>query len=297
LHTAALPAGALSAANEHAVSSVRRVEREARIKTTATRVSVEDERRFLAAVRGALHAHGMADLRSTHDQLRAMQQDIETALASEVNEPISCSLRAMSDERLHRVLATAVTLSRRYQGELPRPGFFEYLMVARRYQMVVVMLLSAFGLSLVRSLREFALPMGVLLMSLGALNVLQTARRERMESEARELERARDVYRAESRRIVQEFERLWPAAVSQHLQEQTPELLGKIERALREQAARAAADASIFKQRLQRQLQGCDASERRLATTARARELAGASLAQLRGEIKQLLTTSLLAAR
>lgn len=295
LHDAGSPTGPLWSVVERAVDAIGGTQREPRLRTTATRLSEADEHAMLTALRQALVAHGVADLKATHDLTRVIEREVFDRLSPALGPSSVLSFQPLTDDRLQRLVHVTVTLSKHYQGELPRPGFFEYLMIARRYQMVLVMLLSAFGFSFVRSIRDLMMPIGVLLLSLGALNVLRTVRRERVESEHRELERARDIMRAEARRMLQEFERQWPAIIAQHLQDQWPPMIAAAERALRDRAARDAAEASAARHRTQRQMQSYDALERRYATTARAREAVGSALSQLRGELKQLVTGSVLA--
>ncbi len=290
LHVALSPAGALSHAIEQALGRIGRIEHSPRIRTTVTRLSEDDEREFLAALRRAIVNHGLVDLTAVRDLVRLVEQETAERIGSDMASTVRVSIEPLSDDRLNRIAHVSVGLSRHYQGELPKPGFFEYLMIARRYQMVLVMFLSSFGLSSVRSLRHLMIPVGVLLLSLGALNVARTVRRDRIESRQRELERARDLLRAEARRMLQEFQRLWPDVISQHLQDQWPPMVASIERSIRDRMARDAAEAGAARQRAQRQTQGYDALERRLSTSSRARDAMASTLSQLLGELRQVIT-------
>jgi hypothetical protein len=289
LRVAVSPAGALTQAIEQALERVSRIEHSPRIRTTVTRLSEDDERDFLAAVRRAIVSHGLVDLTTVRDLVRLVEQETTDRLGADLSSVVRVSIQPLSDERLKRIAHVSVGLSRHYQGELPKPGFVEYLMIARRYQMVLVMFLSSFGLSAVRSLRHLMIPIGVLLLSLGGLNVARTVRRDRIESQQRELDRARDLLKSEARRMVQEFQRLWPDVISQHLQDQWPPLVTSIERSIRDRMARDAAEAGTARQRAQRQTQGYDALERRLATSSRARDAMASTLAQLLGELRQVI--------
>ncbi len=82
---------------------------------------------------------------------------------------------------------------------------------------------------------------------------------------------------------------MWVATVAQHLQDELPTLIADLEQAIRERVVRQTADADAARQRAQRQVQAYDALERRYATTARAREIAGTTLLELRGELKQVI--------
>jgi hypothetical protein len=254
----------------------------------AVRVAAEDEEHFLAAVRGSLLAHGMADLQAARDLARLVDAVAARALQTAAC-PAPAPLQPMSDERLRRLVSIVVSISRTYQGERPRPGFYEYAMLARRYQMVLVMMLSAFGVSFVRAFREVMLPLGILLMSLGALHVAHAAKRSRAEQQTQQLERAREALKADAARSAAHFVRDWPGIVVQHLQDQAALLLEGCERAFRGQSGRAAAEAAAGRQLAQRQLQALDGVERRLTVSGRGRDALAASLAQLRGELRQLI--------
>jgi hypothetical protein len=288
LEDALAPQGPLAAAIGAAARQIVALEEEPRVRTMAMRVAPPDEQRFLAAVRGGLLAQGMTDLQAARDLARLID-----GLAAQAMRASGCPppapLQPMSDERLRRLVSIVVSITRAYQGERPRPGFFEYAMLARRYQMVLVMMLSAFGVSLVRSFRDVMLPLATLLLSLGALQVVHAAKRSRVEQQAQQLERARDTLKADAARAAAHFVRDWPGMLVQHLQDQSAMLLEGCERAFRAQAARAAADAASGRQMVQRQLQALDGVERRLSVTSRGRDALAASLAQLRGELRQLI--------
>ena len=89
--------------------------------------------------------------------------EIDQAVASAGGPPVVISFQFLPEDRLDKLLSLHVVLQRRYAGEVPRPGAFEYLMIARRYQMILFMFISAFGLSLCRTYREIMLPSAIVL--------------------------------------------------------------------------------------------------------------------------------------
>lgn len=295
LEEALAPQGRLTATIASAARQVVRLEEEPRVRTMALRVAAADEEQFLAVVRTGLLAQGLADLQAARDLARLIDSTAAQVMRG-TECPPPAPLQPMSDERLRRQVSIVVSISRAYQGERPRPGFFEYAMLARRYQMVLVMLLSAFGVSFVRSFRDVMLPLATLLLSLGVLQAVHAARRSRAEQQALQLERAREALRADAARSAAHFVRDWPGIVVQHLQDQSALLLEACERALRGQAARVAAEAVAARQMAQRQLQALDGVDRRLTVTSRGRDALAASLAQMRGELRQLIVSSAQAA-
>ena len=278
---------------EKTLESIDRIEQEVRVKTVATRLPAESEAVWLEMVRSALRRHGVADLSAMRDMLRVEGQEVEKAVAQAGGPPVVVQFQALTDERLDRVLNQYVASQRTYHGELPKPGFFEYLTIARRYQMVVFMFLSAFGLSFLRTYREFMIPAAILLLSLGGLQVAQSVRRERVESIEKELEKIKELLRNESKRIVGDVNRAWTGALSQHLADQLPVVLGGIEATVRDYFARQANESAEERQRLQRQLQAFETAERRLMAPEKSREAVANGVAKVRTELRQLLVSGL----
>ena len=292
----AAPNGTLFQEVEEQLAAMPALTREDRLKTTSTRVSPEFEEELLETVHARALAHGSRDLVAMRDMFRLVQTEVEQLLATHGGPPIVLQLQYLTDDRLRKLLDMQVLLQRRYPGELPRAGFFEYVMIARRYQMVFFMFFSAFGLSFLRTYREFMIPTAILLLSFGAINVINSVRRERTESLEREMEKAREMLRADLRRMFSEVQRGWTATVAQHLSDQVPLVVGQVESALRESAGRRGEAASEDRQRLQRQLQGLETSERRLQSVSKARDLVANAVAQIRGELRQLFVSALKAA-
>jgi hypothetical protein len=187
------------------------------------------------------------------------------------------------------VLEGSVVWQRGYESDSMRHGFFEQLMMARRYLMILFMFLSAFGLSFLRSYTEIMIPLSILLLGVGALVVVQSAKRERHEQNAKELEKAKEAIRNEVRRILSDVQRGWSSAVSQYLSDQQQSLLAQIEPLLREHQTRRTSENSEEKMKMQRQSQGLENIERKLTAVAKGRDMLASSLSQLQGEIRQLV--------
>jgi hypothetical protein len=263
------------------------------VKTLATRLAADDEQRWLDHLRATLWRHCLADLGAVRDTLRAAGKDLEQAVSDAGGPPVVVQFQAIADDRLTRILDAQVVASRKYQGEVPQRGPLEYIMMARRYQTVVFMFLSAFGLSFLRSYREFMIPAAVLLLSLGMLQMIHSVRRERIETLAKELEKVRELLRTESRRITTDVQRAWMTTIAQHLADQQPTILGQVESSIRDFFTRQTNDGAEERQRIQRQLQAFEASERKLAAPAKARDALAQAIAQVRGELRQLIAAAL----
>lgn len=262
---------------------------ERRTKTSAVSVPPAFEEHWLSSAREQISAHCLSDLAAMRDVFTLAGTEIDEALASAGGPPVVVSFQYLAEERLNRLLSLHLVMQRRYSGEVPRPGAFEYLMLARRYQMILFMFISALGLSFIRTYQQIMLPLAVVLLSFGALNVANTVRRERAEVRDREIEKAREVLRSELRRMLSEVLRGWTSLVSQHLTDQVAAATTQIESLVREHHARGTQAVADERARLQRQLQGVESLERRLLPAARARDALAQAVASVRGELRQLL--------
>jgi hypothetical protein len=281
---------------EERLAAIDTLDRELRVKTIATRIPADVEDDWLEALRAGLVRHCLADLGALRDTLRAASHEVEKVVVEAGGPPLVVPLQQITDERLTRILDASLITQRKYQGEIPKQGLFEYLMMARRYQTLVFMLLSAFGLSFLRSYREVMIPVVITLLSLGVLQMIHSVRRERVEVQLKELEKVRELLRAETRRMLGDVQRAWPALIAQHLSEQLPIVLAQVETAIREHVSRMTADGNEERQRLQRQMQAFEVSERKLIAPQKARDGLAQASAQIRGELRQLIAAALRAA-
>ncbi len=287
------PSSAFSLELEESLARMDRLAEERRSRAIATTLAAEDEEAWLRLVRETVTRHCNDDLAAMRDMLRSAADDLQKAVTDAGGPPVVAQWQPLADDRVRRVVDTALRPQRHYEGTIPQHGFYEYAMMARRYQMIVFMTMSAFGLSFLRSYPQFMVPAAVVLLSGGTLHVVHSVRRERVEQAAHELEKAREMLRGETRRIVGELARSWVQLLSQHLSDQLPLVLGSAEASLREQVAHAANEGAEERQRLQRQLQGLEAAERKLAMPQKAREGAMQAIGQMRGELRQMVAAAL----
>jgi hypothetical protein len=259
-----------------------------RAKTTALHLAPDWEHKWLEAITSQIAQHCRADLVALGDLYSIATSNVERLLVAAGDVPVQFGFHIPAEERLVRLLQTHAGASRRYESEVPRAGAFEFLMIARRYQMVLFMFVSAFGLSFLRAYPEFMVPAAVLTLSFGALRVVESVRRDRRELSERELDKAREYLRSEARRTVVEVQRAWNALVSEHLNEQLCVAFALIEVSVRAARTRQAEAMSQHRDKVQRQLRGCDALERRLGSVVKGVDTVAQTIAQLRQRLCEL---------
>jgi hypothetical protein len=132
---------------------------------------------------------------------------------------------------------------------------------------------------------------GVLVL-IGAWRVYRALPRERAESMAREIEKARDILRAESKRIFSEAERGWTSAISDALRDEQATVLLQFEAAVREGQSRKNTEMNEERSRVQRAMEGLQHAEGQLSVSAKTRDAVLNAGAQLRGALRQLIAAS-----
>lgn len=286
-----LPAGALVRETEALLASLDDLETEPKAKTLGVKVPAEFEEKSNKLIRERVAKHCGADLVALNDLFRLIGQEIEKTLAQAQNPPIVVQFRYLTDERVRRMLDMYGIFQANFKGDIPSPGFSEYFASVRKYSMLLVMGASMFGAaSFLRQYREYMIPATVLLVGFGIYQVAISTRQQRIETMDNQLDAARIQMRQEFRRIIGELQKQWSATLNQYLSEQIAGALAEIDAGIKEsQGKKGGGDANPERDRLQRQVQTLDASEKRLAASGKGRDTLASSIAQIKGDLKGLM--------
>lgn len=281
--------GAVSQEVEALLAQMTMLQQNNGAKTVHLNVPEEVQANLQGSIRERVEKHATQDLIAMRDLFRMASNDVAEVLRE---VPLALHFQHLGMERLQRLLNIAVRFDKSYKGELPRRGPMEFFMGARRYQMLLYILMSSFGLTALRRHGFAMVAASLVLLAVGGLLVTKSTRLEREEGLAKELDRARDTLRTESRRIVAELERGWMALVTDHLKTQLSSAVTQVDAAVREAQARRSGESAEEKRRLQRQIQNLEGAERQLATADKACGAVISSLSQLRGELQQLVSAA-----
>ena len=208
--------GTLGAEIEAVIGSLDRLDQEPGNRSFATSIPAGFAQRLEQMLRTRLGDHFDASLRSMEQRVSEVASTITTRLQERGFSQAPLHAARVVPQRIDDLLDQADSGLSSYRGELPRRGLMDYFMAARRYQMVFFMVFSTIGLSFVRSYRELTIPSAVFLLSLGLLNVAHSTRRERAESTARELQRARESLRSAIKSVLSEIQRGWESLLAEH---------------------------------------------------------------------------------
>jgi hypothetical protein len=155
--------------------------------------------------------------------------------------------------------------------------------------MLLVMGASMFGMaSLMRSYKEFTIPLTILLVGFGTYSVITSTAQQRAENTEREVEAARLALRPDVRRILADVQKGWPALVSDHLSHQVATLVAAVEAAVRDHFTRRGAEQNPERERLQRRIATLEAADKRLLPVRKQREALAGSIEQVRAELRNL---------
>ena len=285
--------GSLSQQVETRLKAVDNLERTIGEKSIQLRLLPNDESDILRLIGDGIRNRAYADLRSFRDVLELISTDVDRTLESAGAPPVTLRHAQVPDSRVNRVLESSVRFDRSYRGDLPKEGWQEWMQQARKEVGVLsILLVGAMNFfPQIRTSRAGQALSGLLLI-IGAWRVYRSLPRERAESMEREIEKARDVLRAESKRIFSEAERGWTGAISDALRDEQATVLLQFEAAVREGQARRNSEMAEERSRVQRAMEGLQHAEGQLSVSAKTRDSVLNAGAQLRGALRQLIAAS-----
>lgn len=269
------------------IDAFDRFDYEKKPKVDVITVPKEVEEALLNRTRGALSGLLRSQWTRMREMLRLSGDRVESILDERDAPPVALHFQHLPEQRLGTLVERGVALSRPYRGELARRGAMDYFMAARRYQMLFFMIFSAFGLSFIRSFTYFTIPMGVILLAFGMLNVVNAAQKQRAEAEEKEFGKARDALRADLTRSMGDVQKAWDQAMAQHLSAQQSSALETVEGTVKSVASQAAREAAEQKELAQQQMKGLDGSQKKITDGVRKAEAAAVDLENLSGQLIQ----------
>lgn len=249
---------------EASIQQLDTLEEEELAKTTIIKIPPKFENQFLTELNNYLLNFGIEDLRTLKDTLELTGRELESFFNARNIPYHPPTIRYATTERLEEVIKQLLALERPFKGEKPRKGMYEYFMAVRKYQMILMMLFSTFGLSFVQRIRTFMIPVTVLLIGYGIFNVVKTVQRERVEEKDKQLDRSKDSLRQEAKRIASEFARSWSRFMAEFLKDQNDTLLAQLEFQVKSIQQKGQQEDEELRNKLQRIQMGLESQERRM---------------------------------
>jgi hypothetical protein len=285
------PAGLLVRESEQLLASFNELQEDARMKTMMVRVPQEFEQQVNKLIRERVGRHCAGDLVALNDLFRLITQEFERTLAQAQGPPIVVQFRYLTDERVRRMLDMYGIFQSQFKAEMPRPGFSEYFSSVRKYSMLLVMGASMFGMSaMLRQYREITVPVTILLVAWGTYSVMVGTKQTRIELTETKLDEARTNMRTDIRKIITELQKQWTTILKEYLGEQISGALGELDAALKEMGSKkGASDVNPERDRLTRQLQALEASEKRIAASLKNRDAVLQNISEIKTQLKGLV--------
>jgi hypothetical protein len=245
------------------------------------------ENDLLKSLRQKFHQQMLSDLISLKDHLFWVQTQLENIAVQNNFTLSSINFRFLTDASIHKTLDNAIRFDKPFKSERLSKGFMEYMMAARKYQIVLAMFLSTFGLSFIRNLKQYMIPATVLLVGFGIYSVKVDVEKEREEAEKKELDKARESIINECKRIFMEARKDWSDIISNFLREQFQLYISQAELLIKEHFSRSGEQAIDEKKKIQKQLQSNDIMEKKLIQVEKNRDAILKENFKLQMEIKQ----------
>lgn len=247
------------------------------------------EEKSMMAVENHFMDLGHRQLVSIRDALKNLERDFDKLCQKHAIPTFSLNTKFLTDQPLKVIVASALRWERPYLGEAPVKGFYEYFMAMRKYQMVFFMLVSSLGLSFMRNLRAYMIPLTILLFGFGAYNVHKAVEQESEENEEKEINKAKDSLRQEIKRMGTEITRQWAKTINDFLKGQSQQYLLLIESNMKEYFQKKNIEDEDLKKKIQRQVQSLDNSERKMSNIVRSKEAIFRNVIRAKSEIIQTI--------
>lgn len=219
---------------------------------------------FISDLKTSLLQAGQDNLISINDALKDMTQKVEKKFSENKIETFYLSPRYLSDLRLKELITEHVHLDKDFQGSLPKKGAYEYFMAARKFQMILFMVASSFGLSFMRNLKLYMIPLTVILLGFGAISIFRSVQKERAEKIKEEKKKVLDLFKSEAKKSSSDFSRSWYKHLKDGIETYENNLLQVIEDHLKEIANNSRKKLDLEKEKVKNQSQNLDDTARKI---------------------------------
>ncbi|MEI6765323.1 MAG: hypothetical protein WCM76_06750 [Bacteroidota bacterium] len=249
------------------------------------------ENNFLNNLYQHLNDHCAKDISSMSDMYDSFSLKMEEDLGKSNIAVVPYYFKHLTDDSYRKILDSTVRIDRPYKSELRRMGGYEYFMAIRRYQMIFFMMFSTFGLSFIRGMLEIMIPLTIILLVIGGYFVFKTVKKEKDEMAVKELDKAKESLLNETKRMFSDVQREWPSVITEHQREQMQAYIAHIERHVKGVLSKRLSDQGDKKQLLNKQIQGIDVKEKKLAAAQISNNQLQHHIVQYEKELRQQIKT------
>ncbi len=255
--------GSLWAGLDEKIEALEELKQEKMTKKVEFTLPGTFEEDYLSTLYGELYTSCKEDLLALDHLYEAVTSFTETEVKRLKLALVPYYFKHLTETQITRVLDGAIRYDRTYRGEMRSTGFYEYFMAMRRYQMIVLIMASQFGFRDIRRRPEIFIPISVFLLLLGGFLVMRSVKKEKVECQQSELEKARELLRNETKRMFSDLQRDWFNVLTEHLRDQMNSFNQHIEKQLKEGAGKLISDQNEKKVQLSKQSIGIELKEKK----------------------------------
>ena len=269
------------------IDTLRELDTTEKAKSNVLRIDDKVQEAFLNLNRRVLSQQFKSVMRLVNDAVNSLEKDMAQTCRQKEIPTISLYVSPLNDKELPLTLDSTVRMERSYEATVQRKGFYEYFMAVRKYQMLFLMLVSLFGIgSFIRRQPQIMITASLILTAFGAYTLRKTVSQERQEQTEKEVERARENLREETKRIANETLQRWRKQLSDYFKTLNTQVIRQIDEAASNYQQRKQAQQEDVKRTFQRISQNLDANDKLLASFQRNQDMWLRNVQRLKSELK-----------
>ncbi len=170
-----------------------------------------------------------ADIMTMNDLFNIIEKDIEREITKMGAVYLPINFRHMSADIISTILNSQIRIQSPFKSEMSNTGLYQYFMAIRQYQMIFVIIFSTFGLSFIRQMDQIMIPATIVLLGVGGYFVVKSVKKERKNTEEKELEKAVKFIQGTYQKIYVDSTRNWLSKMGEHLKTEMKDVLRTVE--------------------------------------------------------------------
>jgi hypothetical protein len=174
-----------------------------------------------------------------------------------------------------------------YTGTAPNKGMYEYFSAARKFQMGFFMMASVFGVTgLIRKYQYISIPLSIILLGYGIINVSKSVTRERIENHEKETKAAKEAIERWIKDLGSDISRIWTKTLTDAFRTQLSILSSETESMLKTTLLQKQSENEDERKKQQKSIQIFEQTERKLENTHKAVQNIERNIQRILGDSK-----------
>ncbi len=232
------------------------------------------ETKFENQLKGDLHQKiskkCATDVQIFIDTINVLEKEIEQLLDSQGIVFQRTNMKYITQNDIDYFLSQCFNRKIDYSGTAPNKGLYEYFSAARKFQMVFFMMASIFGVSgLIKKYQFVSIPLSIVLLGYGIINVSKSVAKERVENEEKETKSAMEAIERWLKDIGSDMSRTWTKILLDTFKSQLNILNSETETALKINLTQRNTETEDERRKQQKSLQTFELSERKIENVHR----------------------------